>query len=174
MSYDKIIAALREQPQLMECLRDASRANLPDWRIVGGAVRDVFWSKMHPSAVYNPKDIDLIFFDLSDLRKETENEVETYLSEKSGLVWSVKNQARMHLANNDQQYSCTLDAMSKFPLRVDTSGLVAASNNEPILSTIYGYQDLLEPLIRPTRHFQANERQSQLKEYIRRKNFAGR
>ncbi len=172
MIYAQLMKEVLNNKELMLNLELASELNLPQWCIVGGAIRDHFWGLHTPQSKYTPKDIDLIFFDPKDCSKTLEQNIEDNLKEISGKMWSVKNQARMHEHNSDTPYLGTLDAISKFPLQVVTTALSIASDGEPLLVTIYGYQDLIVPAINPTIHYQTKERRRSLVEYIERKKFS--
>ena len=52
------------------------------------------------------------------------------------IPWSVKNQARMHIANNIPPYSSAVDAISKFPETATALGVkLDDENNVEINST---------------------------------------
>ncbi|MFP3423037.1 nucleotidyltransferase family protein, partial [Bacillus sp. SIMBA_161] len=61
-------------------------------------------------------DIDVIYYDASDINGEKERDLEVKLIELiPNIPWSVKNQARMHIRNNTSVYTSSIDAMAKFP-----------------------------------------------------------
>jgi uncharacterized protein len=104
---------LSEDSLRMQALVIAARCNLPDWCLAAGFVRNLVWDKVHQSATSQPlNDIDLIYFNPSDISEQRDRLIEQQLHSISKLPWSVKNQARMHLRNNDNPYNSTLDAMS--------------------------------------------------------------
>ena len=64
--------------------------------------------------------------------------------------WSVKNQARMHLANGDQPYCDTFDAMRHW-LETPTCVAVRLHGSDTLeLAAPYGIDDLLDMVLRPT------------------------
>jgi len=100
----------------MSALRSARELNLSDWCLAAGFVRNLVWDKTHHYHTATPlNDIDLIYFDIDDNDKKKDRDLESTLKQKSDLPWSVKNQARMHLRNNDANYRSTEDAMSYWP-----------------------------------------------------------
>jgi uncharacterized protein len=104
---------LSEDSLRMQALVIAARCNLPDWCLAAGFVRNLVWDKVHQSATSQPlNDIDLIYFNPLDISEQRDRLIEQQLHSISKLPWSVKNQARMHLRNNDNPYNSTLDAMS--------------------------------------------------------------
>ncbi|MEO2216775.1 nucleotidyltransferase family protein [Chromobacterium vaccinii] len=87
-------------PWLMRALRAARDLGLADWCIGAGAVRSLVWDALHgfeskPSAL---SDIDLVYFDASDLSAERDVALQRRLvSEHPELPWEVTNQAAVHL-----------------------------------------------------------------------------
>ena len=85
---------------LINLLRLVAGLDLPDCWIGAGAVRDLVWD-MRFGAGFDPAgiaDVDVVFFDPSDLSADHEHEIERQLSEQDPSVdWDVKNQARVHL-----------------------------------------------------------------------------
>lgn len=82
----------------MDALAAARRLALPDWMIGAGFVRNKVWGHLHgftrdtvPAA-----DIDFIYFDPTDLSKETEQQYDARLRRLFPADWQTKNQARMH------------------------------------------------------------------------------
>ena len=97
----------------MRALRAARELQLPQWCLAAGFVRNLVWDRLHGHATTTPlSDVDLIYFDPHDTSSERDRCLETQLTricpEQS---WSVKNQARMHLRNDDPPYTSTRDAM---------------------------------------------------------------
>ena len=113
MQEEKIISWIAEDPYRLEALKVASLLNLYDWCLAAGFVRNLVWDKVHgfdtPTAL---NDIDLVYFDLADISEEKDRELENAIRKLSSHPWSVKNQARMHRINGDDQYQSTQDAMS--------------------------------------------------------------
>ncbi|HUZ92188.1 MAG TPA: nucleotidyltransferase family protein, partial [Methylocella sp.] len=93
-------------------LAQAQSRKLKNWWIVGGAVRDAVWclieGRDQASLI---QDIDLLYFDSSDLSEEKDGDIEASLKPIEGIPWSVKNQARMHIKSNDAPYSSLQEAL---------------------------------------------------------------
>lgn len=136
---------------MMEVLRAAQAANLPDWWIGAGFVRARVWDVLHGrSAPTELDDVDLIYFDAADLRPARERSVEAALAAMLQAPWSVKNQARMHLKNGDRPYGDSEDAMRHW---LETATCIAASLDEDgrlRLLSPYGLSDLLGLRVCPT------------------------
>ncbi|WP_246033163.1 nucleotidyltransferase family protein [Shewanella canadensis] len=89
---------------------------LPQWMLAAGFIRNLAWDRLHGTDASPFTDIDLIYFDPTDLSRETERRFEAKLRVLAPeYPWSVKNQARMHLRNGDKPYSSALDAMGYWP-----------------------------------------------------------
>ncbi len=100
----------------LSALTAVSRLNLPDSCIAAGFVRNLAWDNLHSKHYPTPlNDLDVIYFDPTDISEQRDIDLETQLKNKMNWPWSVKNQARMHFRNNDQPYQSTIDAMSYWP-----------------------------------------------------------
>jgi hypothetical protein len=99
---DRLRAIVRASPTLMRVLTIARDLDLPQWRIVSGAVYQTVWNALTGrGADYGIKDYDLFYFDGSDLSYEAEDVVirraaSVFPPGLSPLV-EVRNQARVHL-----------------------------------------------------------------------------
>ena len=109
----KVARWLRADAMRMDALRAASCLNLDQWCIAAGFVRNMIWDRLHGYSDDTPlNDIDLIYFDDCCRSQQAETAFQERLKQVSSLPWSVKNQARMHVRNNDQPYGSLRDAMS--------------------------------------------------------------
>ena len=78
----------------MEVLATARGERLPDWFVGAGAIRDLVWDVRFGDG-FDParvEDIDLVYFDPSDLSRDREHDVESRLGDR----WDVTNQAAVH------------------------------------------------------------------------------
>jgi hypothetical protein len=98
--------------------------------------------------------VDVIFFDPSDTRRERESDLENRLHEISpGAIWSVKNQARMHLRNGDAPYRDTFEAVAHW---AETATALAARSLDGRIDVMapHGVKDLLNLIVRPVPAFE--------------------
>ncbi len=132
----------------MEALKTASILDLPDWCLAAGFVRNLVLDKLHGYEQLTPlNDIDLLYFEPADTCELKEREYENRLKSLLDLPWSVKNQARMHVRNNDEPYSSTSDAMSYW-VEVETAIGVRLSPNKKLeLVAPFGLKNLLSKSI---------------------------
>jgi len=139
---------------LREAIEHAAQLDLPNWWIVGGAIRDVVWQAVSGYEPTRPiQDIDLLFHDTDDKSPERDHQVERSLNPISGVPWSVKNQARMHLHNDDAPYSNMQEAMFCFPETISSIGIKKSENERIVFATSFGFEDLFSMTFRPTPHF---------------------
>ncbi|KQS45467.1 nucleotidyltransferase family protein [Exiguobacterium sp. Leaf196] len=148
MNLVDIERRLREDDELQQMLEIVERLDLSDWWICAGVLRSKIWNfERHETS-----DIDIVYFDPSDLSEETEKRHEQYLNSQMDLLWSVKNQARMHTINELPPYTSAQDAISQFPETVTAIGVTRRPDFELYLP--YGADDFMDRIIRPTPHFQ--------------------
>lgn len=136
---------IAQDKKRMKALLAAAEMGLPDGCLAAGFVRNLAWDKMHgfssPTAL---NDIDLIYFDPSNVSEERDRHIEKRLKRIVDLPWSVKNQARMHVRNLDQPYTSTADAMSYW---VEVQTAVGASlddNGEVVIIAPFGVDPLFD------------------------------
>lgn len=128
---------------------------LPNWCIAAGYVRNYVWDYLHEYTTPTPlNDIDVLYYDPSDLSDETEKMYSNLLRNKlSKYNWSCKNQARMHIRNHDHPYESVGEAMKRWP---ETATAVSISldldNNIEIVAPL-GLNDLFELTLRKSPYF---------------------
>ena len=99
-------------------------------------------------------DIDVIYFDETDISTLTEKVLEAKLQSLMPYQpWSVKNQARMHFKNNVPPYLSSFDGVAHFP-ETPTAIAVRIINNQLEIMAPYGLPDLYEGTVRPTPPYQ--------------------
>ncbi len=95
----RLAALVRSSPWMMAVLRAVRDCDPPDWWVGGGVLRDLVWDLLHRGA-FDPglvKDVDVAFFDPTDLRPERDDELERALAARlPGVRWDAKNQAAVH------------------------------------------------------------------------------
>ena len=136
---EKIKQWIAQDKNRMKALYAAAEMGLPDWCLAAGFVRNLAWDRMHGYLLPTPlNDIDLIYFDESDVSEVWDHHIEARLKSVSDLPWSVKNQARMHKRNMDNPYTSTSDAMSYW-VEVETAvGGALDDSGEIVLVAPFG------------------------------------
>jgi len=110
----KLAALLLSDSARMQALELVSRLQIPDAWLAAGFLRNLAWDHQHNFESTPLNDIDVIFFDRGQQISEWRI-LDTLNSQMSDFQWDVKNQARMHLRNQHQQYRNSIDAMSYWP-----------------------------------------------------------
>lgn len=156
---EDVIRMVCEDEWMMDILRSAQSLNLPDWWVCAGFVRSKIWDVLHEFHERTDlPDIDVIYFDASNVDEEIEKRFEKILKQRQPTVpWSVKNQARMHTLNNVQPYSSSVEAISKFPETATALGLKLDEQGSVILTAPHGIKDVVNYHIRPTPFFRETE-----------------
>lgn len=132
MDHQAATSALLQQDALrLRCLQAALSLGLHDWYLGAGFLRNLIWDALHQYPKPTPlNDVDLVYFDNTDLNRSTEQH---YVQQLSALVpqvqWEVKNQARMHLFHQHAPYQNCADGISRWVevptcvgVRLDHSG----------------------------------------------------
>lgn len=121
----------------------------------GGIIRNAVWDHLHGYGSPTPTDdVDVIRYDANEREKRQDEAIQTRLAALvPNAKWSVKNQARMHVANHEAAYSSIEDAISRWPetatafiARLDPAGRIE-------FVAPYGFDDLLRLLITNTPPF---------------------
>lgn len=154
MTEKEIIALIENDPWMMQVLHATESMNLPDWMIGAGFVRNKVWDELHgyQREVVDTADIDLIYFDSKNLSEQKEKDIDTELRKKININWATKNQARMHVVNNNDPYVSSRDALAHW-VETATAVAVKIENGYPKLITPYGLDDLVSLIVRPTPYF---------------------
>lgn len=136
---------------MMEVLRAAQSVGLPDWMIGAGFIRNKVWDHLHGYAERTPlADIDLIYFDPSDLDEKREKEYDARLVEIIDAPWSTKNQARMHSVNNNQPYSSSEEALAHWIETPTCTAVKLLEDGTLRLIAPHGIEDLVSLVVRPS------------------------
>jgi uncharacterized protein len=169
-----ILNLIQNDEVMMGILEAASRLHLPDWWICAGFIRSKIWDELHGFKTRTKiPDVDVIYFDGSNLEEETERRLEAKLRAMLPAVpWSVKNEARMHVVNDISPYHSSEDAISKFPETATALGVKLDSNQNLMLTAPWGLEDVLDMEVWPTPYFKETQQMAVIyEERIRKKNW---
>jgi len=148
----KFIEIIRDESWLMGILKAAKNLGLPDWFIIGGAIRNTIWDYLHGYNKRTPlKDIDLVFFDPNDLTDKKEKEAEEILRKlMPHFNWEVVNQARIHiLYKGFPKLESSSDSIRYFSERANCIGIRLEKDNSLTICAPYGFSDLMNLIVRP-------------------------
>jgi len=149
-------------PWRYAALEAVAGLDLPDCWIGAGFVRGPIWDHLHGYDAPTPlPDIDVVYFDPSDIRAERDEAYSRHLTEGGpklpwpGTRWSVKNQARMHMKKGEAPYSSTKDALRHW-LETPTAVALRLERNGGIgILAPFGTEDLTGLILRPTPYARA-------------------
>jgi len=151
---------LRASPRLMRVLTIARDLDLPDWRIVSGAIYQTVWNALTGrDPDYGLKDYDLFYYDVSDLSYEAEDVViraaaRAFPADLASLV-EVRNQARVHLWFEDHfgeaytPLSGSDEAIGRFVAPVFAVGVRLERDGRLDIAAPFGLEDIFAMRIRP-------------------------
>ncbi|OGI29555.1 MAG: hypothetical protein A2288_03120 [Candidatus Moranbacteria bacterium RIFOXYA12_FULL_44_15] len=157
---EKDICQLVENDQwMMKVLATAKSLNLPDWWIGAGFVRNKVWDYLHNfNHSTSLSDIDVIYFNAEDKEESTEKKLENELQKLlPNLPWSVKNQARMYIANGDNPYVSSTDALARWPETATSIAVKLDEKNQVIINAPNGIDDLVNLRVCPTPAFRSKK-----------------
>jgi uncharacterized protein len=152
---DELRLLLSRDPERTRVLAIVHSLGLPDCWIGAGFVRSAVWEHMHglPSSGLDG-DVDVIWFDPHRARPTEDEALERRLrSLDSSVQWSVKNQSRMHVRNEDAPYTSATDALRFWP---ETATCVAVRTTRfgcLEIAAPFGLDDLFGLIVRPTPRF---------------------
>jgi uncharacterized protein len=146
----RLRSVLERAPVVMEALRAARDVGAPDWLVTAGVIRDVVWDDAHGRPPGRPRDIDVAFFDPSELTAARDREVEEHLRARApGLPWEAKNQAAVHLwyprvfGFEVAPFRSTEEAVATFPETATCVGVRLLADDDMLVVAPYGLGDLL-------------------------------
>lgn len=145
---------------LWNILKQIKLIQLPNWYLGAGSIAQTYWNYQHGFLPNNYiKDIDIAYFDKSDLSEESEQLHEIKIRNlflDMSVKFDVKNQARVHLWYEKKfdfaikQYSSTEQAISTWPTTSTCIGVKYENNNLSIYAP-YGLNDLFGMVVRPNK-----------------------
>ena len=157
---DRLRSIVVQSPLLAPVLDNWQNLALPDCWLAAGAVAQTVWNHILGLPLsYGISDIDLVYFDESDLSESGEAErAARARNALSGLpVWiDVKNEARVHLwyeakfGRSIAPYASVTDAIASFPTTATAIGIRPSPEGLQLYAP-YGISDLLGLVVRPNR-----------------------
>ena len=119
--------------------------------IGAGFVRNLVWDHYHGQVSdCHAFDLDVLWFDPNQIHPDIDLELERQLQATApSFDWSVKNQARMHVRNDDPPYRSVSHAMRHWP---ETATAIAARRRRGRCELLapFGLDDLNNMILRPT------------------------
>lgn len=156
--FEALTNIIKHDAVRMRALHLVNSLNLPDCWIGAGFVRDAVWDKLHDYPCSPPSgDVDVIWFDPQ--QAAIDRKIESALIKlDSDFRWSVKNQARMHLNNNDRPYHSVSHAMRYWPETATAVAVRVTDRGDLEVNAPLGLDDLFGLRLCSTPSFQTQKR----------------
>ena len=159
----RLIEIVRADPGLMHVLRGVRDLDLPDWRVVSGAVYQSVWNaRTGRPAGYGIKDYDLAYFDAADVSYDAEDvvirRVAAAFDEPFRSQIEVRNQARVHLWFENrfgepyEPLHSTDAALSRFVAPAFGVGVRLEADDAITVAAPFGLEDVFALTLRPNPH----------------------
>jgi uncharacterized protein len=155
-----LLSLLEQNPYLLEVIHAIPSLNLPDCFVAGACIAQTLWNLRHGfSPEAHLKDIDLVYFDPTDLSQESEANHQQHIQNIFAhlpMPVDVKNQARVHLWYKNKfgydikPYTSTEEAISTFPITAGCIG-IRQEENGYLIYTAFAYDDLFDCVVRPNK-----------------------
>jgi uncharacterized protein len=164
-------AVLEKSRWFMAALADAAAVSAPEWWIGAGVIRDLVWDEQFGEGLDLTKvrDVDLVFFDPTDLSPARDQEVEAALQARAPAVpWDAKNQAAVHLWYPDRfglavgPIASISEAVATWPEFAACVAVTLSEHGDLQVLAPYGLDDLLDGVWR------CNPKRVTREEYLRR------
>lgn len=151
----KVLEIIGSDPFRVHLLQLVHTLRLPDCWVGAGFVRNAVWDSLHgrpPGPVTG--DVDVIWYDPDRTAPEFDLALETTLRDLNpDVIWSVKNQARMHSRNGDNPYDSSADAMRHWPETATAVAVRWRADGRCEVCAPLGLDDLFALLLRPAFRF---------------------
>jgi hypothetical protein len=151
----------RATPWFWAILEAARACNPPDWWVGAGVIRNLVWDHLHGYQSPTPlADVDVIFFDATDLSPARDQAVQDQLIKRlPGVNWEATNQAAVHLWYEDlfgfpvPPFHSSEEAVATWPETATSVALRLLPNDEVQIAAPCGLADLFGLVLRrnPTR-----------------------
>ncbi|MCR8644363.1 nucleotidyltransferase family protein [Paenibacillus sp. N1-5-1-14] len=143
---DQLLDMIYSNEEMMKELELLRSLQLPDWYVAAGYIRNYVWDKLHGYEARTPlNDIDVVYYDLSAIDEVYECKIEQQLQDATGKsIWSVKNQARMHMINRNDPYTSSEDALYYWVETVTAVGVRLEEDDSITVVCPFGLEDIFE------------------------------
>lgn len=151
-----LVALARKSSWFWPALVAVRTLNLPSWCIGAGAVRNLVWDSLHGlDASWTSSDIDVAYFDNTDLSAERDASFESQLAcMHPQLPWEVTNQAAVHTWF-ETAFGYPVDplasleaAVASWPEYATAVGLTLLPDDTIRVIAPYGLDDLFTMVVR--------------------------
>jgi hypothetical protein len=158
---EALVSIVKSSPLLQTVLHRAQELDLPDWWLVSGTIYNTVWNALtNRPLITGIKDVDLFYWDNSDLSYEAEDEVikrgATIFADLPVPV-EIRNQARVHLwyqAHFGTSYAplhSSCEAIERFASKTHAVGVRLEPEGTLSIYAPFGLDDLFSFRVTPNR-----------------------
>ncbi|MCC5635419.1 nucleotidyltransferase family protein [Nostoc sp. CHAB 5844] len=140
----------------MAALSAVRELALPSWCIGSGVIRNLVWDTLHRvSKASHLSDVDVAYFDPSDISMERDKKLQLLLSQQlPDVPWEITNQAGVHIwfesvfGHNVTPLSSLEEAIATWPEYTTAVGVTLEANNNIRVIAPFGLNDLFGIVVR--------------------------
>ena len=143
---ERIIQLIKQDDLRLKALECVEKLNVPQCYLAAGFVRNLVWDHLHNKSVSTPlNDADVIYFNANESDTEMYSKLEAKLAlMMPELNWQVRNQALMHLRNDDKPYLSCVDAMSYWPEKETATAIRKTGTLDYECISAFGFECLFQ------------------------------
>ncbi|WP_322019462.1 nucleotidyltransferase family protein [Paraburkholderia tropica] len=176
---EKLVDIASQSSWCMSALSTVREMGLESWCIGAGAIRNLVWDSLHGYEIPTQlADVDVAYFDASDLSSTRNAEIQSRLAAHCpGVPWEVTNQAAVHLwfekvfGHSVPPLTSLSEAIASWPEYATAVGLTLRDDGTIDIWAPYGLDDLFSMVVRrnPTRvSIDTYRRRIEQKRYLER------
>ncbi|KYC39146.1 hypothetical protein WA1_33310 [Scytonema hofmannii PCC 7110] len=140
----------------MATLSAVRELSLPSWCIGAGVIRNLVWDGLHGvSKASHLSDVDVVYFDPSDISTERDKKLQILLSHQlPDVPWEVTNQAGVHVwfesvfGHAVTPLSSLEEAIATWPEYTTAVGVTLEANDNIRIIAPFGLNDLFGMVVR--------------------------
>jgi hypothetical protein len=151
----QLLGILGEHPWFMAALDAVSDIGLPQWCVGAGVIRNIVFDYLDGGTTTPIRDVDVAYYDLSDLSKHKDQEYEDILKvHMPNVPWEVTNQAAAHLWFHKKfgyrvpRVNGIEEAVATWPETCTAVAVTKVRKDEYKVYAPYGLEDLFGMVIR--------------------------
>jgi uncharacterized protein len=152
----ELTRVIRSNLWFMRVLETVRQCDPPDWLVGAGVIRTIVWDHLHGFREPTPlADVDVIFFDASDLSPERDRVIQEQLAAHlPDVPWEATNQAAVHLWYENAfgfpvaPFRSSEEAVSTWPETATSIAVRLLANDELHVVAPCGLADLLGMVLR--------------------------
>ena len=147
---------IAQNERVLTILRVVRYCNPPKWLVGAGVIRNLVWDYLHGYGKPTPpRDIDVAFFDATDLRPERDAEVTAQLTAVLPTVeWEATNQAAVHgwyatlFGQTWPPFTSTTEAIATWPETATCTAVRLLPDDSLQIVAPFGLDDLFQMILR--------------------------